>query len=110
MILKQNVFQWLSAMKPKIVYVANGLDALRQVNLDARVVDKDAGIDEIRLALNLLLRKLGKMLFGCTKPTPVCVNLIPFRFQNENCPPTKFGSSKIASKPVALPSVGFESP
>src|SRR4051812_24749693 len=58
----------------------------------------------------LLDRKDGKRLLPCTRPTSVERNRMPLRFQYENWPPTKLGSSRIESKPFALLSVGFLSP
>ena len=53
MILKENVFQWLRAMKPQIVHIENCFEALSNFSIDAYVVNKNSGINKIRLALSL---------------------------------------------------------
>ena len=52
-ILKENVFERFRAMKAQIVDVEDGLDALRDININSGVVNKDSGIDEVRLSLSL---------------------------------------------------------
>ena len=52
-ILKQHQLQRLGAMKAQIVHVDDCFHALRQLDVDAGVVNEDAGIDEVRLSLNL---------------------------------------------------------
>src|SRR5437764_5038115 len=52
-VLKQNELERFRPVKKQVVYVDNCLDALRQLDVDARVVNVDPWIDEIRLPLNL---------------------------------------------------------
>src|SRR5690349_13783145 len=52
-ILKQHQLQRLGAMKAQVVYVHDCFHTLRQLNIDAGVVNEEAGIDEVCLSLNL---------------------------------------------------------
>src|ERR1041385_6599504 len=52
-ILKQHVFKRLSTMKPQVVKIEHSLDALRDLGIDSTVVDKDSGINKIRLPFDL---------------------------------------------------------
>ena len=52
-ILKENVFERFRAMKAQVVDVEDGLDALRNININPGIVNKDSGIDEVRLPLSL---------------------------------------------------------
>ena len=52
-ILKENVFERFRAMKAQVVDVEDGLDALCDININSGVVNKDSGIDEVRLSLSL---------------------------------------------------------
>ena len=70
--------------------VATGFDFARSLGLEVAVRGgghNPAGhcvVDGGLVIDLLLLRRVGKMLLGCTKPTPVCVRRMPLRFQNEN--------------------------
>src|SRR6185295_5981189 len=52
-ILKQNVLEWLSAMKFQVIHIEDRFDSLRDLSIDSTVVDKDSGINKIRLAFDL---------------------------------------------------------
>ena len=52
-ILKEQQLQRLRPVKPQIVHIHNRLDTLRHFDIHARVVNKNSGINKIRLALNL---------------------------------------------------------
>src|SRR5436190_20479341 len=52
-ILKQNVFQRLSAMKSQVINIEPRLDSLRDLGVGSAVVDKDSGINKIRLPFDL---------------------------------------------------------
>src|SRR5438132_153523 len=64
MILKQNVFQRLRAMKTQIVNVEDRFHALGDLGVDPRVVDEDAGIDKIGLALDLAAAQARQHAIG----------------------------------------------
>src|SRR5437868_1151837 len=53
MILKQNVFQRFRAMETQIVNVEDRFHALSNIGVNARVVNKDARIHKVSLALKL---------------------------------------------------------
>ena len=51
-VLKQHILERLRSMKPQIVDIENCFDSLSQLDVDAGVINVDAGIDKICLALN----------------------------------------------------------
>ena len=51
--MKQNIFKRLGSMKSQIVGIKDRFNALRNFDIQARIVDKDPRIDEICLPLNL---------------------------------------------------------
>src|SRR5437762_13647147 len=55
-------------MKPQIIHVEYSLNALRQFHINTRVVDKNARIDEIRLALNLAAAQTGQQTVWLDQP------------------------------------------
>src|SRR5437764_465459 len=64
MILKQNVFERFSAMKTQVVNIEDCFHALSDIGVNARVVNKDAGIDKVRLALNLAAAQTRQNAIG----------------------------------------------
>ena len=58
--LKQNVFERFGAMKAQVIHVEDSLQPLRHFHVHARVVNKDSGIDEVRLTFNLAAAQAGQ--------------------------------------------------
>src|SRR6185295_16161253 len=52
-ILKEQQFEGLGAMKAQVVDIDHGFDPLRQLDINAAVVNQDAGIHEVCLSLDL---------------------------------------------------------
>ena len=64
MILKQNVFQRFRAMETQIVNVEDRFHALSNIGVNARVVNKDAGIHKVSLALKLTAAQTRQNAIG----------------------------------------------
>jgi hypothetical protein len=67
-ILKQDVLKRLSTMEPQVIQVQDGFDSLRDLNVNARVVNKNPGINEVRLPFDLTAAQTGQNAIRLDQP------------------------------------------
>src|ERR1051325_5037461 len=67
-ILKQNVLEWLSVMESQVIDIEHCFDSLSDLRVYSAVVDKDSGVNKIRLPFDFAAAQARQNAVGLHQP------------------------------------------